>query len=79
MTNATFLEAFQTLVSVLTECGGETGHDPVGIMTALREKGITQSLASNNDLNEAAATAKEWYLVVAMLSSCDKSRYNKLS
>jgi hypothetical protein len=36
MTNTKFLETFQTLVSVITECGGEIGHNPRGILTALK-------------------------------------------
>jgi hypothetical protein len=79
MTNAKFLEAFQTLVSVITECGGEIGHNPVGIMTALKEKGGGLTSATTKELEEAKATAKERYLTVAMISACDKSRYSKLS
>jgi hypothetical protein len=36
MMNAEFLEMFQTLVSVITECGGEIGHNPRGIIRALQ-------------------------------------------
>jgi hypothetical protein len=79
ITNAKFLEAFQTLVLMVMACGGVIGYDLVGVATALQEKGITQALSSDNDLKEAAAAAMERYLTVSMLSSYDKSRYNKLS
>jgi hypothetical protein len=38
MTDARFLESFHTLISVITECGGEIGHNPVGISATLKEK-----------------------------------------
>jgi hypothetical protein len=38
MMNTKFLEAFQTLVSVIKECEGEIGHDPGSITTALQGK-----------------------------------------
>jgi hypothetical protein len=79
MTKAKFLETFQTLVSVITECGGEIGHHPRGILRALKEKGGGISSATPKEFDEAKATAKEGYLAVAMLSVCDASRYNKLS
>jgi hypothetical protein len=79
MTNAKFLETFQTLVSVITECGGEIGHNPRGIIRALKEKGGGLASATPKELDEAKATAKERYLAVAMLSACDNSRCNRLS
>jgi hypothetical protein len=39
MMNAKFLETFYSLVSVITECGGEIRHNPRGILAALKEKG----------------------------------------
>jgi hypothetical protein len=36
MPNAKFLETFQTLILVTTECGGEIGHNPAGFITALK-------------------------------------------
>jgi hypothetical protein len=39
MMNAKFLKKNQTLVLVITECGGEIGHNPRGILRALKEKG----------------------------------------
>jgi hypothetical protein len=79
MTNAKFSEAFQTLVSVITECGGEIGHNPVGILTALKEKGGGLETATLKELEESNATEKECYLTIAMLSTYDKSCYKKLS
>jgi hypothetical protein len=79
MTNVKFLKTFQTLVSVITECGGEIGHNPRGILRALTEKGGGLASATPNELDEAKSTAKERYLAVAMLSACDNSRYNRLS
>jgi hypothetical protein len=77
MTNAKFLETFQTLVSVITECGGEIGHNPRGIIRALKEKGGGLASATPKELDETKATAKEGYLAVAMLSACDNSRARK--
>jgi hypothetical protein len=79
MTNAKFIETFQTLVSVITECGGEFGHNPKGILTSLKEKGGGLASSTPEELDEAKATAKERYLAVVMLSACEKSRYNCLS
>jgi hypothetical protein len=79
MTNSKFLETFQTLVSVIKECGCEIGHHPRGILRALREKGGEITSTTPTKLATAKAAAKERYLAVAMLSACDASRYNKLS
>jgi hypothetical protein len=49
MTSNKFLETFQTLISVITECGGEIGHNPTGIIRALKEKG--RGLASATPRN----------------------------
>jgi hypothetical protein len=79
MTNAKFLETFQTLVSVITECGGEIGHHPRGILRALKEKGGGVSSATPKEFDESKAMAKERYLAVSTLSVCDDSRYNRLN
>jgi hypothetical protein len=79
MTDVRFLELFQTLVSVITECGGEIGHNPVGILAALKDKGGGLESATPTELDEAKSTAKERYLAVAILSAADKSRYRKLT
>jgi hypothetical protein len=50
MTNANFLEEFQTLVSVVTECGGEIGHNPLGTLTALKETGGGLTSATPKEL-----------------------------
>jgi hypothetical protein len=64
---------------VITECGGEIGHNPKGILIALKEKGGGVASATPKELNEAKATAKGCYLAMAMLSACDNSWYNRLS
>jgi hypothetical protein len=79
MTNAKFLKTFQTLISVITECGGEIGYNPRVILGALKEKGGGLASATQKELDEAKATAKECYLAVAMIYACDNSRYNRLS
>jgi hypothetical protein len=79
MTNTKFLETFQTLVSVITECGGEIGHNPRGVLTELKEKGGGLASATPKELDEAKATTNERYLAVAMISAYDNSRYIKLS
>jgi hypothetical protein len=79
MPNAKFLETFQTLTSVITECGGEIGHNPAGILTALKEKGGGPASATPDEIAVAKATAKERYLAVAMLSAADNSSYSKLN
>jgi hypothetical protein len=79
MTNAKFLETFQTLVLVITECRGEIRHNLRGILTALKEKMRGLASANLKELDEAKATSKERYLAVAMISACDNSRYNRLS
>jgi hypothetical protein len=79
MINTKFLKAFQTLISVITECGGEIGHNPRGILTALKEKGGGLASATPKELDEAKIMAKKRYLAVTMLSACDNSRYNRLS
>jgi hypothetical protein len=79
MPNAKFLETFQTLTSVITECGGEIGHNPAGVLTALKEKGGGPESATPNEIAVAKATSKERYLAVAMLSAADNSRHSKLN
>jgi hypothetical protein len=79
MPNAKFLETFQTLTSVITECGGEIGHNPAGILAALKEKGGGPVSATPDEIAVAKATAKERYLAVAMLSAADNSRYSRLN
>jgi hypothetical protein len=79
MTDAKFLESFQTLVSVITEYGGEIAHNPVGISAALKDKGGGLASITPTELDEARATAKERYLAVASMSAADKSRYSKLT
>jgi hypothetical protein len=77
MPNAKFLETFQTLTSVITECRGEIVHNPAGIIAALKEKGGGLTSATPMEITAAKATAKERYLDVAMLSTADNSRYIK--
>jgi hypothetical protein len=79
MTDERFLESVQTLVSVITECGGEIGHNPMGILSAFKDKGGGLASITPTELAEAKATAKERYLAVAMLSAADKYRYSKLT
>jgi hypothetical protein len=59
MTDARFLESFQNLISVITECGGEIGHNPVGILDALKDKGGRLAFTTPTELAEEKATAKE--------------------
>jgi hypothetical protein len=79
MPNVKFLETFQTLTSVITEFGGEIGHNPAGIIAALKEKGGGLASATPMEITAAKATTKERYLAVPMLSAADNSRYSKLN
>jgi hypothetical protein len=71
--NAKFLETFQTLTSVITECGGEIGHNPAGVIAALKGKYGGLASATPTEITAAKATAKERYLAIAMLSEADNS------
>jgi hypothetical protein len=79
MPNTKFLEAFQNIMSVIEEYGGEIRYDPGAIKTTLEGKGIDPEDTNDNEMEVATKTVKERHLTVTMLSSVNKSRYEELT
>jgi hypothetical protein len=79
MTNAHFLEKFNTNVSIVEKYGGDVGIDAAAINAELVEVGVVDvGLATEVERLAAQAQAKEKYLAVAFLNASDNSRYGKL-
>jgi hypothetical protein len=79
MPTAKFLISFRILVSAIEECGGEIGHDPGAINKAMEGRDVDPAQATTDETTLARKTANERHLAVAMLSTCDNSRYGKLT
>jgi hypothetical protein len=71
MSNAMFLENFQTLISVVEDYEGEIRVDRIGAMEELIAEGTDVETASDDDKRKAMAKAKNRYLAVAMLTAAD--------
>jgi hypothetical protein len=78
MSNAIFLESFQTLTSVVDDFGGQIGVDPSGANNELTAEGIDPDSASDEHKKDATTKAKNRYLAMAMLSATDFTRYSRL-
>jgi hypothetical protein len=78
MSNAMFLENFQTLVSVVEDYGGTIGTDPKGAKAELIKEGIDVDNASDASKQNAMETAKNRYMAMAMLTAADVARYSRL-
>jgi hypothetical protein len=78
MSNAIFLENFQTLISVVEDYGGEIGVDPSGAKKELVAEGIDVENVSEESKCKAMAKAKNRYLAMTMLAAADFTRYSCL-
>jgi hypothetical protein len=76
ITNAKFLETFQSLVSVIEQCVGVVGYDPGVIMANIIGSGLTLETETQKKIAEATKLGCDKY--VAMLRASDTSRYGKL-
>jgi hypothetical protein len=74
MSDAMFLENFQTLVSVVEDYGGTIGTDPKGAKAELIKEGIDVENASDASKRNAMETAKNRYLAISMLTAADVAR-----
>jgi hypothetical protein len=78
MSNAMFLENFQTLVSVVEDYGGTIGTGLKEAKAELIKEGIDVDNASDASKGKAMETAKNRYLAMAMLTAADVARYSHL-
>jgi hypothetical protein len=78
MSNAMFLENFQTLVTVVEDYGGTIGTDPKGAKAELIKEGINVDNASDASKRKAMETTMNRYLAMAMLTAADVAQYSRL-
>jgi hypothetical protein len=76
VSNAKYLETFQTLIFEIEQYGGAIGHDPGVIKAEIIEMDLTPESATDEQIETATKTAKEKYLTVTMITS--KTPYTKL-
>jgi hypothetical protein len=69
MSNAMFLDNFQTLISVVEDYGGKLGIDPSGATMELVAAGIDVDNASAESKRDGMAKAKNKYLSMVMLTA----------
>jgi hypothetical protein len=74
MTNAKFMETFQTLASVIEYCGDGVGYDPGTIKAKLASSGLALESATTKQITTMTKSGKDKYLTVVMLGASGKSR-----
>jgi hypothetical protein len=79
MTDTTFLELFQTHVSVVEQYGGEVAKDPGVIHSELKLEGIDLAKSTAEQKQTVIKSAKGKYLDVTMLEAAGVTRYRKLN
>jgi hypothetical protein len=78
MSNAKYLETFQTLVSAIEQYGGAIRHDPGTIKTELSEMNLTPENATEEQIEITTKLVKDKYLAMTMITAAYKSRYTKV-
>ena len=75
-----YRETFTNLVEVIEHCGGAVGDEPGMVDKVLGElkPPVARIAASDEEMEDARAAAKERYLACAFLLGSDRNRYGRL-